>query len=263
MMHDVGAKDGNRKIDWSLTSNDYEEHRPGFPPSFFERLHKAGLDFQGKRVLDLGCGTGHLTAAMSQRGARAKGRDIATGQIAVAKKNAEALGLDIDYQVAPAENTGLPKGTFDVISAAQCWLYFDKKVVVPEILRLLAPEGEVLICHMSWLPRQDPIARATEELVLTHNPDWSAADWSGLIPAHPLGTGERFRVKDRLVYDENLRFTREGWRGRIRACRGVGATLGPAEVRAFDAAHRDLLERSVPPQFEILHRIDAFILIPR
>jgi len=37
-------------------------------------------------------------------------------------------------------------------------------------------------------------------------------------------------------FDVDVPFSRTGWRGRMRACRGVGAALAPAEVAAFDAA---------------------------
>ena len=38
-------------------------------------------------------------------------------------------------------------------------------------------------------------------------------------------------------YDEPIPFSRESWRGRIRACRGVGASPPEAEVLRFDEAH--------------------------
>ena len=43
----------------------------------------------------------------------------------------------------------------------------------------------------------------------------------------------------------------------------MGATLSSAEVEAFDRAHALLLERTVPEEFAVLHRIDAHVLAPR
>lgn len=60
-------------------------------------------------------------------------------------------------------------------------------------------------------------------------------------------------------YDEAISFTREGWRGRIRACRGTGATLSPAQLERFDREHDELLKRIAPDEFTILHRLDAHI----
>ena len=62
-----------------------------------------------------------------------------------------------------------------------------------------------------------------------------------------------------FYFGEPITFTREAWRGRIRACRGIGASLPPEEVVEFDAAHDKLLRRIAPEEFTVLHRIDAHI----
>jgi len=48
--------------------------------------------------------------------------------------------------------------------------------------------------------------------------------------------------------------------GRIRACRGVAASLNPEQVQRFDAEHRALLDASVGDTFDVIHRIDAHVL---
>ena len=72
-----------------------------------------------------------------------------------------------------------------------------------------------------------------------------------------------FDVVDFFVFDAEIPFTRESWRGRFRACRGVGAGLTAEEVAAFDREHAELLEATVPPSFTVRHRIDCHILRPR
>jgi hypothetical protein len=60
--------------------------------------------------------------------------------------------------------------------------------------------------------------------------------------------------------DVAVPFTRESWRGRIRASRGVGASMSPEQVAAFDSEHAELLDRIAPPAFRLTHRVDACIL---
>ena len=48
--------------------------------------------------------------------------------------------------------------------------------------------------------------------------------------------------------------------GRVRASRGIGATLNTQQVAAFDAEHEALLKNIAEPEFTIIHRIDAHIL---
>lgn len=98
-----------------------------------------------------------------------------------------------------------------------------------------SPTGGTLVTsHFTFLPRLDPIVRASEELVLEHNPKWSGADWDGRIPAHPKRSRSDFVMRAMFFYDEAIPFTRESWRGRIRALRGIGATLSTKEVAVFE-----------------------------
>lgn len=258
----VPGKDGDRAIDWGRTSSDYATWRPNYPEEFYDRLAAIGIGTSGQRILDLGTGVGFLAISFARRGAIVTGIDIAEGQIQQARESAEQQGLEIDFRVAPAEQTGLPEGAFNAITASQCWLYFEHARAIAEVKRLLRPDGVLMLSHMSWLPREDEITRRSEELVLQFNPDWTAADWSGEIPDIPASAKEHFNKVNGFVFDVRLPFTREQWRGRIRACRGVGATMSDEEVAAFDKAHAELLERTTPPEFTILHRVDCFVLQP-
>ena len=254
--------DPGRSIDWGRTSSDYAEFRPGPPASFYARLRELGVGIKGQRVLDLGTGTGVLAREFALAGCRAAGVDISAEQIEAARALAREERLAVEFQVAPAEDTGLPAASFDVVTANQCWLYFDRDRAVAEVKRLLVPNGVLVVSHFTYLPRLDPIARQTEEIVLRFNPQWTAADWSGDIPEVPRWVRGDFTLAGSFVYDEAIPFTRESWRGRMRACRGVGAALPPAEVERFDQEHAAMLSASVPQRFNVLHRLNAHMLRP-
>ena len=261
-MHGIPPVDPGRTIDWGKTSADYGQYRPGYPASFWRRLDALGVGLAGQRVVDLGTGTGVVAREFARRGCGVVGVDVSAGQVDEAHRLAEGEGLRAEWVVAPAEETGLAAGSWDLVSASQCWLYFDKARAIREVKRLLAPGGRLLTCHLCWLPRVDAIARETEALVLRYNPSWTAADWAGVVPACPKWAEGELEVAAMFWYDEPLPFTRESWRGRIRACRGVGASLPPEEVVRLDAELAALLERIAPPTFEVLHRIDAHLFVP-
>ncbi len=215
------------------------------------------MGLRGQRILDLGTGTGLLARRFAQAGAVVSGIDVSLGQIEAAKDLARQQGLTVDFRVSPAETTPFDDANFDVVTANQCWLYFDKPKAIAEVKRLLRPGGILVTSHFSWLPRLDEIARRSEKLVLKYNPQWTAQDWSGEIPAFPPWAQNDFKLRAMFYYDEAIPFTRESWRGRIRACRGTGAALAPEELARFDAEHERLLADTVPPQFTVLHRLDA------
>ena len=60
-------------------------------------------------------------------------------------------------------------------------------------------------------------------------------------------------MEDREEYDLMVPFTKESWHGRMRACRGVGASLSEEELVKWDREHRELLDRIASEQFDVLH----------
>lgn len=63
--------------------------------------------------------------------------DITKEQIEFARNKANENGWNINYIVAPAEDTKLPDHSFDTITAAQCFFYFERETMIKEIKRLL------------------------------------------------------------------------------------------------------------------------------
>jgi len=252
--------DRGQSIDWGSTSPDYAQYRSGPPDQLYAALQAFGIGLPGQRILDLGTGTGVVARALAKRGGIIAGIDVSRHQIEEAQRLAASDGLAIDFRVAPAEEPPFGERQFEVATANQCFLYFDRMRVIAELRRVLTPGGRLVISHFNWLPLSDPVAAASEALVLRFNPNWQAAGFDGNIAAVPPWLPNDMTVEAFFWFDVDVPVTRETWRGRMRASRGIGASLSLAEVQAFDTAHSELLDRIAPPSFTVKHRVDARIL---
>ena len=255
--------DSGKAFDWGKTSREYAKYRDIYPEKFYQKIVDRGLCIKGQRVLDIGTGTGVLPRNMYKYGAKWTGTDISPEQIEQAKILADDSKLKIDFQAVPTEQLDFTGETFDVITACQCFWYFDHEKVMPELARLLKSDGKMLILYMAWLPYEDRIAGASEELVLKYSPKWSGAGET----RHPIWIPdiayEYFEMEDHEEYDLMVSFTKESWHGRMRACRGVGASLSETELAGWDKEHRELLDRIAPEQFEVLHYAALTVLRKR
>lgn len=245
--------DAGKAFDWGKTSAHYARYRDIYPALFYEKIAARGLCVKGQKVLDLGTGTGVLPRHMYPYGADWTGTDISDNQIRYAEQLSAAGGMDIAYRVAAAEDLAFPDNTFDVITACQCFWYFDHEQVAPRLSAMLKPDGRLLILYMAWLPFEDRIAGASEELVLQYSPGWSGAGETQKPIAIPRIVRAYFEMVGHEEYRLAVPFTRESWHGRMRACRGVGASLSDTELAAWDQEHRALLDRIAPAEFEVLH----------
>lgn len=243
--------DRGTPFDWGRTSLDYARFRDVYPKEFYQKIVDRNLCGDGQFVLDVGTGTGVLPRNMYHYGAKWTATDISENQIEQARILSKAM--DINYYAISAEDINFPDASFDVITACQCFLYFNHETVMPKFWRMLKQGGSILILYMAWLPFEDKIAGASENLVLKYNPNWSGA--GGTI--HEIAVPDCYMENFELVYHEEytlkVPFTRDSWNGRIKACRGIGASLTDQEILMWEQEHKKLLEDIAPAEFDILH----------
>ncbi|MEL7099113.1 MAG: methyltransferase domain-containing protein [Pseudomonadota bacterium] len=138
-------------------------------------------DMSGMEAIELGCGTGYVSAWMTRRGASATGVDVSAAQLATARALAAEHGLDIAFLERNAEATGLPDASFDfAISEYGASIWCTPKAWLTEAWRLLKPRGAcVFLGNHPMSLICSPLSGAPAERVL-HRPYrgmWGA-DWT-------------------------------------------------------------------------------------
>lgn len=111
-------------------------------PLRFEYFDRHIANWQGLKVLDVGCGGGFSCEFIAARGARVFGIDQSQNCIATAKAHAAGNGFEIDYQHGLAEDMPYPDNFFDVVLCVDVLEHIaDLKQTITEIQRVLKPGG--------------------------------------------------------------------------------------------------------------------------
>ena len=102
-------------------------------------------DMSGLRSVELGCGTGYVSAWMARRGGTVCGIDNSERQLETARRLAAQHGVDLELVHGNAERTPWAGESFDfAISEYGAATWCDPKAWIPEAHRLLRPGGELV-----------------------------------------------------------------------------------------------------------------------
>lgn len=133
---------------------------PGTPEFFREherlRLESEPAELQhrlyewdrhaGKRLLDIGCGTGYVAALYARGQAVVTAVDIAERSVELTRKRLAQLGLHATVRTANAEALPFPDASFDLVSSFGVLHHTpDTAKALREVHRVLVPGGRALL----------------------------------------------------------------------------------------------------------------------
>jgi SAM-dependent methyltransferase len=180
-------------------------------------------DVAGMRAIELGCGTGYVSAWLARAGAMPVGIDVSEKQLATARAMQAEFGIVFPLILGRAEQVPYDDDSFDLaISEYGASLWCDPYQWIPEAARLLAPGGRLVFLGRSPL------------FALCVPPDGQAS--AALLRAQ-FGLRRLDRdnaVEFSLPHGEMLRL--------LRSCGFIVEDL--IEIQAPKPAHRDYLEVS-------------------
>jgi ubiquinone/menaquinone biosynthesis C-methylase UbiE len=133
-----------RPTDFGPLARTYDELRPA------DQLWHESMDLvvqlgdlRGRRVLEVGCGTGRLAALLAERhAARVWGVDVSAEMLAVAR---ERVPRGVGLKRAPAEDLPFRDGTFERAVMSLVVHLLDRPRAFAELVRVLEPDGRLAI----------------------------------------------------------------------------------------------------------------------
>ena len=134
---------------WRMASGEETWGVFGVPESEVRMLPD---DLEGKDAIELGCGTGYVSAWIARRGARVVAIDNSPKQLETATRLQREHGLDFPLLLGNAERVPYRDDAFDfAISEYGAVLWADPAAWVPEAARLLRPGGRLHVLTNSVL----------------------------------------------------------------------------------------------------------------
>lgn len=113
------------------------------------KVRKAIAPKSGEKILDIAAGTGTSSMALLGPGIKVVAADFSKGMLEVGKKRYPEL----EFAFADAMNLPFKDAEFDVVTMSFGLRNVqDHKVALKEFLRVLKPEGRLVICEFSEVP---------------------------------------------------------------------------------------------------------------
>ena len=123
---------------WTARATTFDDHFAEMTSAAIEPILDSFGPLGGKRLLDIGCGTGHLVAAAARRGAEVLGVDFAETMVARARSNYPGAA----FRQGDAEALDLADASFDAVACSFALLHLsDQEAAVAEACRVLRPGG--------------------------------------------------------------------------------------------------------------------------
>jgi SAM-dependent methyltransferase len=161
----------------------YDRGRPSYPDAALTLLARELELRPGRRVLDLGAGTGKMTALLAAIGADV----VAVEPVAAMRERLVAQLPAVEALDGTAESIPLPGASVDTVVVAQSFHWFDAPVALAEIARVLRPEGSLALVWNSrdtsepWVARINDLIRWNSGEIPTY--DAGDEGWADVVAA--------------------------------------------------------------------------------
>jgi 2-polyprenyl-3-methyl-5-hydroxy-6-metoxy-1,4-benzoquinol methylase len=229
LLYDSFSVNYDRFVNW--------QNRLAYEMPFIDRFLKS---IHARRVLDVACGTGMHTVALTQRGYDAEGVDVSSGMIHQARANALAAGVDTAFSVAGFENLVSVEATYDAIlclgnSLPHILTKSDLEAALYDFGAILRPGGSIMIQNRNFdviLSNRD--RWMDPQTFCDNDREWVFIRFYDFMPDGGLAFNVMTLYKDgeHVSWDQNVQSS-QLWPWRYHELVNALENCGFAEIRAF------------------------------
>jgi len=219
----------------------YAQSRPYFHPLAIARAKEAmGIERTVPLAVDVACGTGQSTTALTSIAGWVNGLDISWNMLANAERNER-----VRYVQARAEFIPLSSGSLPVMSTALAFHWFDRDQFLREAWRVLSAEGLLLIYSNGFMGimRENPAFQSWSWEVYPERFPTPQRDSNPLTPEEAANSGFAFIAEDR--YENEVSFTPAELAAYLMTQTNVVAALEQGR-ESLESANQWLLEQVRP-----------------
>jgi ubiquinone/menaquinone biosynthesis C-methylase UbiE len=229
-MDELARMKERSKTIWAL--GDYAAVARRFEGVADEVVAAAGIG-AGDRVLDVAAGNGNVATVAARAGADVTASDFTPELVAAGRERTAALGLDVQWDEADAEDLPYPDASFDAVTSAFGLMFAPRpEVATAEAFRVVRPGGVVAVT--AWTP--DGFTGQVTALMGEYLP-------APLAAARPIDWGIETTVRRRLAsHAESVELARGTVTWTFASLEEATAWL-ELNFGALIAARRDLGDR--------------------
>lgn len=134
---------------WGKKSLAVDRSQPPFADysgDLFEGAVRFMGDLKGKRVLEIGCGSGEIVVWMALQGAQVTGIDVSDESIVIAQKRAVENNVadKTNFLACPAENMPFENAIFDIVFINVSLHHLELELALAECKRVLKNSGHFI-----------------------------------------------------------------------------------------------------------------------
>jgi SAM-dependent methyltransferase len=233
----LGLPPDDEPFDFRRQATTYARFRRDYSDALYDAIEARAGRGAGRVALDLGCGTGFVTASLARRGWRATGVDFSAPMLAAAR----AASPHAVLVRARAEAQPVRAGCASLVSAGTAFHWMPPAPTVAEIARVLVPGGWCAIFWRLSIRTAPPMQLVGE--MLSRVGAVVPEGLPGSLASPVVFDGSPFVAEAVMRLETTLDYTVDDFHGAVSTVEWLRRVTGPLHGRFLDELGTELPRR--------------------